>query len=307
MECLSWSGGKPLRGCSTPMVRLQVLCFAGTYGLALFCDLARSLVRAPVRWSLTVGLTALGWVVHTLYLVNLASTTRELPVTTVGGSLLVLSWILALIDLYLVVRSPKPSAVGLFVLPVVVALAVFGGLQGRVLADADWAGSYKFWGAVHGAFWLAGAVFTCVAFAFGVMYLVQSERLKHKRPSRLSFSLPSLEQSERWNRWAITVAFPLLTIGFWTGVLLVPAARAAAGTTNLPWTDPKIWSAAGLWLFFAVLLNARFRPEMRGRRVMVLTVVAFGFLIFTWVGVGLLLPTAHGAPHSAAVAAGGTP
>jgi ABC-type uncharacterized transport system permease subunit len=289
------------------MARLTILCFAGTYGLALFCDLARSIVRAPARWSLTVGLTALGLIVHTLYLANLVVVSHELPVATVRESLLVLSWILALIDLYLVVRSPQPSAVGLFVLPVVVALSVFAGLQGRVSADVNWAGSYKFWGAVHGVFWLAGAVSTCVAFAFGLMYLVQSERLKHKRPSRLGFSLPSLEQSERWNRWAITVAFPLLTIGFWTGVLLVPAARQASGTVNLSWTDPKILSAAGLWLLFAVLLNARFRPAMRGRRVMVLTVVAFGFLILTWVGVGLLLPTAHGGPHSAAIAAGRVP
>ena len=51
-----------------------------------------------------------------------------------------------------------------------------------------------------------------------------------------------------------------------------------------------------MWLVFAVLLHARFRPAMRGRSVMVLTIVAFAFLVFTWVGVeALRLPTAHGA------------
>jgi ABC-type transport system involved in cytochrome c biogenesis permease subunit len=281
------------------MARLTVLCFAGTYSLALFADLARSLVRARARWSLTVGLTALGWVVHTAYLANIAMQTHELPVATIRESLLVLAWILAAIDLYLVVRSPTPSAVGLFILPVVVGLSAFAGLERERAVAVGWAGSVKFWGAVHGGFWLLGAVFTCVAFAFGLMYLVQAERLRHKRPGRLGFTLPSLEQSERWNRWAITVAFPLLTIGFWIGVLLVPATRSYAAP-SLRWTDPKILSAAGLWLFFAVLLNARFRPAMRGRRVMVLSVVAFAFLLFTWVGVGLLVPTAHGAPAAAA-------
>jgi ABC-type uncharacterized transport system permease subunit len=276
------------------MARLTVLCFAGTYGLALFCDTARSIVRAPARWSLTVALTALGWIVHTAYLANIGLHTHQVPVTTVRESLLVLAWILAAIDLYLVVRSPKTSAVGLFVLPVVVAMSVFGGLEGRRGADSDWTGSFKFWGEVHGAFWLLGAVSTCVAFVFGLMYLVQAARLKHKRPGRIGFGLPSLEQSERWNRASITLAFPLLTIGFWTGVLLVPAARTTSGALPLHWTDPKILSAAVLWLFFAVLLNARFRPAMRGRRVMVLTIVAFAFLLFTWVGVGLIVPTAHG-------------
>jgi ABC-type uncharacterized transport system permease subunit len=50
-----------------------------------------------------------------------------------------------------------------------------------------------------------------------------------------------------------------------------------------------------MWLVFAVLLNARYRPAMRGRSVMLLTILAFAFLVFTWVGVDVLhLPTAHG-------------
>ena len=51
-----------------------------------------------------------------------------------------------------------------------------------------------------------------------------------------------------------------------------------------------------MWLVFAVLLHARFRPELRGRSVMMLTMVAFAFLVFTWIGVeALQLKTAHGA------------
>jgi hypothetical protein len=38
---------------------------------------------------------------------------------------------------------------------------------------------------------------------------------------------------------------------------------------------------------------------MRGKSVMVLTIVAFAFLVFTWVGVeALRLPTAHGVPKT---------
>jgi ABC-type transport system involved in cytochrome c biogenesis permease subunit len=48
---------------------------------------------------------------------------------------------------------------------------------------------------------------------------------------------------------------------------------------------------------FAALLHARYRPEWRGQRVMLLTVLAFAFMIFTLVGVDLLLPTAHGVPR----------
>jgi ABC-type uncharacterized transport system permease subunit len=274
------------------MARLTILCFAGTYALALFCDLARPVLRPAARWAIVMGMTALGLAVHTLYLANLAGRDHAIPVTSVRESLLALAWVLAVTDLYLVLRAPKTSAIGLFVLPVVVGLSAFAGLTGARPGEPRWERSVQFWGGVHGGFLLMGAAFTCVAFVFGLMYLVQANRLKHKRPNPRGFALPSLEQSERWNWWAITVAFPLLTFGLVIGVVLVPLSRGSG--FMLAWTDPKVLSAAGLWLVFAVLLNARFRPEMRGRRVMLLTVIAFAFMVFTWVGVDLLLPTAHG-------------
>ena len=276
--------------------RLSVLCFAGTYALALASDLARFVVRGGVRWYLTVGLTALGWAIQTAYLGNLGWRAGRLPVATVFESLLALAWILAAIDLYLVVRSPRPAAVGVFVLPMVLALVVLAGLAAPRDDWAYWGGQVAFWGRVHGLLLLFGAVSTSVAFASGLMYLSQSGRLKHKRPPRFGFALPSLEQSERLNRGAIALAFPLLTFGLLIGVALDVAVGGRMGTKPLGWTDPKVLSAGAMWLVFAALLHARYRPAMRGRRVMVLTAVAFAFMLFTWAGVSLLaLPTGHGA------------
>jgi ABC-type transport system involved in cytochrome c biogenesis permease subunit len=280
--------------------RLSVLCFAGTYGLALLAELARFVVQSAVRWYVAAGLMALGWLVQTAYLANLAIKSPMGPVATAFGSVMVLSWIVALIGLYLMVRSPRPVAVGIFVLPLVLGLVVVAGWSAPRESDwLEWGGTVAFWGTVHGIFLLGGAVFTCVAFFAGLMYLVQLRRIKAKRPSRTGLALPSLEQSERINRGAITIAFPLLTFGLLIGVILSLAARgeghAAASAHVLRWTDPKVLSALVMWLVFAVLLHARFRPAMRGRSMMVLTIVAFTFLVFAWVGVeALRLPTAHG-------------
>jgi ABC-type transport system involved in cytochrome c biogenesis permease subunit len=284
------------------MLRLEVLCFAGTYGLALVSELARFVTRSAARWYLTIALTALGWLVQTAYLADLGWSQRTVPVTTVFESLLVLSWILALIGLYLMIRSPRPVAVGVFVLPLVLALVLLADwVAARTAHWDDWRGAKAFWGSVHGVFLLAGAVSTCVAFAAGMMYLVQSNRLKHKRPPLSGFALPSLEQSERLNRGAITLAFPLLTFGLLIGVILDLAQRRVP----LSWTDPKVVSAGLMWLVFAVLLHARFRPALRGRSVVLLTILAFAFLVFTWVGVDVLrLPTAHGHGRGQAVGAG---
>jgi ABC-type uncharacterized transport system permease subunit len=285
------------------MDRLKVLCFAGTYGLALVCELARLVVRSPFRWYLTFALTALGWLVQTLFLANLALKEEIfLPVTTAFESVMVLSWIVAFIGLYLMLHWPRQVAVGMFVLPLVVGLVVAAGWFAPRQSNWLEEGMITFWGTVHGVFLLGGAVCTCLAFAAGLMYLAQMRRLKSKRPARLGLSLPSLEQSERVNRGAITIAFPLLTFGLLIGLVLSVQARgvAAGSGVALRWTDPKVLSALGMWLVFAVLLHARFRPALRGRSVVVLTIVAFAFLVFTWVGIeALKLPTAHGAGRTA--------
>jgi len=246
---------------------------------------------------------ALGWLVQTTFLANLAIKNPLILLTTAFESVMVLSWIVALIVLYLMVHSPKPIAIGVFVLPLVLGLITVGWFAPRQSDWLEWGGMIAFWGTVHGIFLLAGAVFTCVAFFAGLMYLVQMWRLKAKRPARFGFVLPSLEQSERINRAAITTAFPLLTFGLLIGIVLsmLPPAPESPGARAhmLQWTDPKVLSALLMWLVFAILLHARFQPAMRGRAVILLTILAFGFLVFTWVGVeALRLPTAHGSPRT---------
>ncbi|WZO98534.1 cytochrome c biogenesis protein CcsA [Isosphaeraceae bacterium EP7] len=275
------------------MDRLSVLCFGGTYALALLGDLARVAVRGSARWYLTLGLTALAWLVQGAYLANRGLSEGMPPVTSASESLLVLSWLLALAGLYLMARSSRSVAVGVFVLPAVLAMIVMAGTAPHD-GWSDWGGARRFWGMAHGLFLLFGAASSCVGFLAGLMYLIQSRRLKQKRPPQPGFALPSLEQSERLNRGAITLAFPLLTLGLVIGMALIASTRPADGSTAVRWTDPKVLSTGAMWLAFAVLLHARFRPSMRGRRMMVLTMVAFAFLAFTWVGVDLLFHTDHG-------------
>ncbi len=289
--------------------RLSVICFAGTYGLALAAELARFVVRAPARWYAAAGLTALAWLVQTAYLANLAMKSPMAPVASEFGSMMLLSWIVGVVGLYWMLRSARGVAVGIFVLPMVLALVIGAGWFAS--RDPGWmevGGRVAFWGAVHGIFLLGGAVFTSLAFFAGLMYLAQMRRLKLKRPSRTGLALPSLEQSERINQVAITIAFPLLTFGLLIGVILSLSTADDATVHAIRWTDPKVLSALGMWLVFAGALHARFRPDWRGRRMMILTIVAFGLLVFTWVGVvALRLPTAHGSMTSAGAGRVATP
>src|SRR5690606_25491076 len=141
-------------------------------------------VRTPARWYVTVGLTGLAWIVQTAYLGRPALDYHDLPIASGFESMLVLSWILGAIALYLILRSPRSAAIGLFILPLVVVLSAIAGLTRSSSAGwANWAGWVSAWGLVHGTLLMLGAVFTCVAFLAGLMYLAQAHRLKGKRPS----------------------------------------------------------------------------------------------------------------------------
>jgi ABC-type uncharacterized transport system permease subunit len=288
--------------------RLSVLCFGGTYALSLIADIVRVRWGGAANWRLVQGLLGLGLAVHAVYLLNHGVAEGRFPIATMFDSMMLLAWILAVIDFYFMVSAAKPSATGLFLTPLVLAVVALGGLvASRSQWSTDWGGPARFWGTIHGILLVAGAVCTFVAFAAGLMYVVQSRRLKLKKPSRTGLTLPSLEQSERINRIAITASFPMLTFGLFIGVMLNYSLGRNESNTAISWTDPKLISAAAMWCAFAALLHARFRPAMRGKRIVWFTGIALGFLIFTWVGVGWLVPTAHGSTRPIVEHADGTP
>lgn len=280
--------------------RISIVCFGGTYLLSLLADLARLKWGGKTAWRIVPALLALGLVVQGVYVAHRGFTMGRLPISTMFDSTMLLAWILAAIELYLLLRSEKANAVGLFITPLVLVVILVGGLFGpRTAWSADWSGASRFWGTVHAGFLVGGAACTFVAFSAALMFGAQSRRLKNKSSAKEGLALPSLETSERINRLAITLSFPLLTFGLFIGVMLNYAIGLKQSRVAISWTDPKLLSAAAMWCVFAALLNARFRPAMRGRRIMWLTFLAFAFLIFTWIGIGSLVPTAHGKPNVA--------
>lgn len=100
--------------------------------------------------------------------------------------------------------------------------------------------------------------------------------------------LPSLDALDEYNYRIIAVGFPLLTVGIITGAVW-------AGTAwGRPWGfDPKeTWSAI-TWLVYAIVLHSRFLAGWKGRRGAILSLVGFACVLFTYIGVSLLLPGLH--------------
>ena len=68
-------------------------------------------------------------------------------------------------------------------------------------------------------------------------------------------------------------------------------AYLAWGTYWL-WTPKELWTTI-LWIFYSLYLHARLRPWWQGRPSAILGIVGFGVVLFTYLGVGLLMKSSH--------------
>ena len=141
---------------------------------------------------------------------------------------------------------------------------------------------------IHMACSLVSYAAFLVACASSVLFLIQERQLKHKTMGVLFHRLPSLDALDRLNFIAISIGFGLLSIGLVFGVA---GERLLLGRW---WSgDPKEYLTAGLWLSYCLLWIVRLRSTLRGRRVALLSILGFGFVLFAFIGAGWVLPSWH--------------
>jgi ABC-type transport system involved in cytochrome c biogenesis permease subunit len=68
-------------------------------------------------------------------------------------------------------------------------------------------------------------------------------------------------------------------------------AHLAWGTYWL-WTPKELWTSL-LWVYYSLYLHARLWPRMAGRPAAVMGVLGYGVVLFTYLGVGLLMKSSH--------------
>ncbi len=252
---------------------ITLLCFAACYAITLGLEIARIWIRARSRAIFSLGFGVVGLVTHTLYLIaEQQGVIQSGPISSWHQWCLMAAWVL--MSLYVIAAFAQPgTSLGLFLLPLVLLLIGVAYLMDQV-APFGAETSAETWGVIHGTALLAGTVVVMLGFVTGIMYLIQSYRLKHKMLSTEGFKLPSLEWLETTNRRALVISTCLLAGGMFAGILL------KINHNSFPWTDPVIWSSAilFLWLVAAMIFEVVYRPARRGQKVAYLTMANFVFL-----------------------------
>jgi len=110
----------------------------------------------------------------------------------------------------------------------------------------------------------------------GLLYLIQDNNLKRKHWGSVSSRLPDLSILDRINYKSIGLGFPMLTLAIIIGYLWAKEARGF----YLEW-NPREISALVLWLLYAIILHVRLSSRLRGRKVALLSMLAFFLIVFT--------------------------
>ncbi|QDU87359.1 Cytochrome C assembly protein [Pirellulimonas nuda] len=268
------------------LANITVTCFAASYGVALVLEAASLLKQTPWRRGLMLAFTAAGIFAHVAYL-GLRAGAQASPLSSPAEWCLIAALVLAAVSLAATLMAPR-AATGLFLLPVVLGLIGFSlGASDRPFAPNR---AYDLWAQVHGWLLLLATVTVCLGFLAGLMYLVQSWRLKHKLLPTREFRLPSLETLQRINAHALGASAMLVAGGFGSGLVLQRLKQGA-----VDWRSPVTLSLAAMlvWLLAAEAFRIVYPAARRGRKVAYLTLASFGFLLIAIASV-TLIESAHG-------------
>ena len=137
--------------------------------------------------------------------------------------------------------------------------------------------------------WLIAHVVTCfigyagfaIAFCLSLMVLL---RKNYKEDGASIWSrIPDLRSLDDLTHKMVMLGFLFLTIGIITGAVW---ANSAWGR-YWGWDPKETWSLI-TWFIYATFLHARLMRGWQGKKMAVLSIVGFGAVLFTYLGVNLL-------------------
>jgi ABC-type transport system involved in cytochrome c biogenesis permease subunit len=132
------------------------------------------------------------------------------------------------------------------------------------------------WLVIHVAFSFIGESFFVVAFISSIYYLAVKDEEKKANADRITYT-------------TIGIGYPIFTAG-----ALIFGAIWAKYAWGSYWSwDPKETWALVTWLVYTAYLHSRFIKRMRGKGSAILSIVGFGFTMFTFFGVNYLLAGLH--------------
>ena len=258
-----------------------VLYFISMTGYLLFLFNQKPGYQKTAFYLITTAI-----VFHFISMLIYTTATRHVPIQNLPQSLSIAAFALGCMFLFFLYKFDL-KILGLFasVLLSAIMLAVLMIPDTPVEKNAVLKG---FWFYSHIILVFAGEAALALACGTGILYLLQEKGIKTKSPGFFFKRLPSLDFLDNVGYTCLTTGFALLTIGLVAGFIY---AKTIWGRF---WSwDPKEVFSVGTWLIYAALLHLRLYSGWRGRKSAIMTIIGFFIIIFTFLGVNMLLGGHH--------------
>ena len=261
------------------MNNLQLFHLAGvSYLCSVISYLLHFLRPTPQLRKISFSLVLAGFLLQTASLVWRWKLAGFLPVTNLFSTLFFFSWSLACCYIYFDLRY-KIGASGLFVMLLNLVMIGFAVTRDSTLPNLIPSLDTIYFSS-HIILSFLGYAFFAMAFSLGLLYLFQR--------SFGSVLLPDIILLRKLNEEAIFLGFILFTLCMLIGGLW---AFEAWGYW-FSWNIKGVWSFL-VWLFYAGMCHAKFIRRWQGTGYALLSILGFGVVLFTYLGIGLLLESNH--------------
>ncbi|MCI0513290.1 c-type cytochrome biogenesis protein CcsB [candidate division KSB1 bacterium] len=190
-----------------------------------------------------------------------------------------MSWMAVLLFIIFNIKYKKPI-LGVFITPITFMLMASASLMPKEISQQLMPALQSYWFEIHVSLAVLGEGAFVIAFGVSIMYLIRSH-LQRSNPQHHFLSLmPNLDALDTINYKAITIGYPLFTIG---------ALFAGAIWANEAWGtfwgwDPKETGALIVWLFYTAFLHARYVKQWQGNRAAWMSIIGFLLALASFFG-----------------------
>jgi HemX protein len=253
----------------TANLHLLALALYALAAALLGVSMARAGRRLPYVATAVLGAALC---LHVAELAAFAREYHELPLVGLGPSLSVLALLIAAGSLGLATLG-RTGPVGLVLVPVAAAVAAVAEIAGVRPSDQVMAFQGP-WFVLHVVLAFLGYAGLTVAFAAGLMYLLQFRELRSKRFGAIFRFFPPLDTLDRIVKGALIAG-----LAFLTPALIVGWAWSERFGRPLGAGNPKVVWGVLSWLVLATALASRAGGGRPARRAAMATVVGFAVVV----------------------------
>ncbi|MGC4083549.1 MAG: cytochrome c biogenesis protein CcsA [Vicinamibacterales bacterium] len=232
-----------------------------------------------------------GALAHTFVVGMQTMEVLHVPVTNASSA--VSTFVLLLVLSYLFTEmTTEERAMGVFILPLVVALQLIPALHPMPEERADILRGPLF--GIHVSSLLFAYASFALACVIGIIYVLQFKELKAKHFGFFYARLPALDVLDTMNQRAILVGWVCLTIGLlagfiWAGQVQGNDPRVQAMSIQ----DPKIFVALVCWVVYSFEVFAARRIGWGGRKAAYLSAVGFAIVLLNFLPISYFLTNSH--------------